>query len=535
MSPIAQAATILSLSLLSLSQLSAAAPVLTHHIAPKRYHNLPNAHKWDTYTALPTGTKAAETTGGGRGGGGSWEDNEAWNDYTNTYVPKPKTTTSSSPAASTSNPNTGTDLSAKPRPKTDKLRGVNLGGWLVLEQWITPSLFSQVGGGVHDEYTWGANQEKGRATQLLRQHWDSWITEDDFRQIAAAGLNSVRIPVGTWSFAQYGDEPYITGAQEYLDKAIGWAQTHNIQVLIDLHGAPGSQNGFDNSGRAGEMNWPNSQSYVDHTVQVIKQIADKYTQPQYRQTVTAIFLLNEPAGFKGGNLINALRDFHNRATQAVRQADGTITVILHDAFMTPSYWNGDNNGDQNLIIDTHYYHAFDPAVQALNWQGQIQRVCDSAGLFSNANKPVMAAEWSLAIGAQNLGTDNYGDFLRRFFDVQTQTFERFGAGWTFWCWKTENSAEWSYKDSLANGWIPQDPTQHKYSYEQLCGGGGGGNQNSGNNWNAAPPADNNNNNNGGDQGNNWNQDNNNQGNNWDNNNNGNSWDNNNNGNNWGRR
>ena len=27
------------------------------------------------------------------------------------------------------------------------VRGVNLGGWLVLEPWITPKLFQQVGGG----------------------------------------------------------------------------------------------------------------------------------------------------------------------------------------------------------------------------------------------------------------------------------------------------------------------------------------------------------------------------------------------------
>ena len=28
-----------------------------------------------------------------------------------------------------------------------------------------------------------------------------------------------------------------------------------MRVMMDLHGAPGSQNGFDNSGRRGEVNW----------------------------------------------------------------------------------------------------------------------------------------------------------------------------------------------------------------------------------------------------------------------------------------
>jgi len=38
---------------------------------------------------------------------------------------------------------------------SEKVRGVNLGGWLVLEPWITPSIFQQFDGsrGIVDEYT----------------------------------------------------------------------------------------------------------------------------------------------------------------------------------------------------------------------------------------------------------------------------------------------------------------------------------------------------------------------------------------------
>jgi glucan 1,3-beta-glucosidase len=32
----------------------------------------------------------------------------------------------------------------------DKVRGVNLGGWLVLEPWITPSIFEATPGNVVD-------------------------------------------------------------------------------------------------------------------------------------------------------------------------------------------------------------------------------------------------------------------------------------------------------------------------------------------------------------------------------------------------
>jgi len=43
-----------------------------------------------------------------------------------------------------------------------------------------------------DEYTFGKLQDADKARQMLEEHWKTWITEDDFVQIAAAGLNHVR-------------------------------------------------------------------------------------------------------------------------------------------------------------------------------------------------------------------------------------------------------------------------------------------------------------------------------------------------------
>lgn len=56
-------------------------------------------------------------------------------------------------------------------------------------------------------------------------------------------LNHVRIPIGYWAFEVGPGEPYITGQLPYLQKAISWAGTYGIKVIVDLHGAPGSQNG----------------------------------------------------------------------------------------------------------------------------------------------------------------------------------------------------------------------------------------------------------------------------------------------------
>ena len=57
-------------------------------------------------------------------------------------------------------------------------------------------------------------------------------------------LNHVRIPIGYWAYDVGPGEPYLQGQRDYLAKAIGWAQQYGIKVIIDLHGAPGSQNGY---------------------------------------------------------------------------------------------------------------------------------------------------------------------------------------------------------------------------------------------------------------------------------------------------
>lgn len=114
------------------------------------------------------------------------------------------------------------------------VRGANIGGWLVLEPWITPSIFQPFGGSVVDEYTLTKNVPN--AGDILRSHWDSWVSLGDFQKIADNGFNLVRIPIGYWAFQKYQGDPYIQGAADYLEKAIGWARQTGLKVWIDLHG-----------------------------------------------------------------------------------------------------------------------------------------------------------------------------------------------------------------------------------------------------------------------------------------------------------
>jgi aryl-phospho-beta-D-glucosidase BglC (GH1 family) len=56
------------------------------------------------------------------------------------------------------------------------------------QPWITPSLFEDTGNtNIVDEWTFGQLQDATVAKAALVKHWDTWITEDDFKAIAAAG------------------------------------------------------------------------------------------------------------------------------------------------------------------------------------------------------------------------------------------------------------------------------------------------------------------------------------------------------------
>ena len=134
--------------------------------------------------------------------------------------------------------------------KDMQVKGVNLGNWLVLEKWMSPGLFE--GTTAEDEHNLPLQLPKEVYEARIKMHRSEYITERDFTRIKSLGLDTVRIPVPYFIF---GDrEPFI-GCIGELDNAFNWAERYGLQILIDLHTAPGSQNGFDNGGESGVCIW----------------------------------------------------------------------------------------------------------------------------------------------------------------------------------------------------------------------------------------------------------------------------------------
>jgi len=122
-------------------------------------------------------------------------------------------------------------------------------------------------------------------------------------------------------------EPFVQGQLPYLDKAISWASTYGLKVIIDLHGAPGSQNGFDNSGhKVPHPGWHTEKDAVARTNAVIRTIAATYANNT--EVVPAIAALNEPAGFYD-DIMPTVKQYWLDAYKGIRNPSPSQKVNLN--------------------------------------------------------------------------------------------------------------------------------------------------------------------------------------------------------------
>ncbi|WP_347989521.1 glycoside hydrolase family 5 protein [Methylomonas sp. AM2-LC] len=358
-----------------------------------------------------------------------------------------------------------------------KIRGVNLGGWLVLEKWMTPSLFAGIQG--EDETAWclakGAVAEK-----QLQEHWQTFIQRHDFAWLAKIGINAVRIPIPYWLFGpdypyhpSFGDTryPYVTGGLSILDKAFDWAEELGLLIVLDLHTAPGCQNGFDNGGLKDICEWHTQQNYQDYALTVLERLAERY---QHRPALQGIEVLNEPRWDIPTDILLA---YTQAAYQRIRQycTAEQVAVVFHDGFRPYHEYNPllAANYD-NLVFDIHRYQCFVQEDVDTDVHGHLIKAAqdwrlEADDIISHANCWTYVGEWSLGLNPKMLdlwqqapqqpkasSMDAFQQALtyRAYAAAQLLSFEKY-LGWFFWSYKTENMLHWSFRDCVASGWLPE--------------------------------------------------------------------------------
>jgi aryl-phospho-beta-D-glucosidase BglC (GH1 family) len=241
------------------------------------------------------------------------------------------------------------------RGNTVRLRGINLGGWLVEEMWMQPFVTrppAAAGNGaafeeVKDNLTLWRTIEKrlgadavGRVRTAFR---NAWLDESDFDRIKAAGFNCVRLPF----LAALAEEP---DGLEWLDKAIAWAEKRDIYVILDMHGAPGSQSKDHHSGETGRNEFYKKSENVEKGAALWKKLAERY---KGRSVVAGYDLLNEPMGSPNAATMAVV---HDRLYRAIRSVDPDHLIFMEDGYKgAAAFPQPAAAGWTNVVYSFHFY------------------------------------------------------------------------------------------------------------------------------------------------------------------------------------
>ena len=221
--------------------------------------------------------------------------------------------------------------------------GVNLGGWLVTENWMC---------GIQDG---SASDSDGRSAlqtlekrfsssevRLLVKKWqDNWITSADFDRIHALGFNFVRVPFWyrnlqdkdlNWELDSLGNIDFTR-----FDWIVSEAKKRNLHVLFDYHIWLDQNKKYD--GISGV------DSVVKHTAKIWKAFATHF---KGNPTILGYDLLNEPTGSYNGNVMGSLYD-------TVRSVDPDHIISIEWTDVDTTRW-------KNVIYQEHFYGLDGPTL-----------------------------------------------------------------------------------------------------------------------------------------------------------------------------
>ncbi|GIZ39418.1 hypothetical protein CKM354_000280100 [Cercospora kikuchii] len=376
-----------------------------------------------------------------------------------------------------------------------KIRGVNFGGWLVSEPWMMSNEWSKMGCGssasefdcMKDHYT-GSNRATGN--QKFANHWRDWINPATVQSAHDVGLNTIRIPIGYWSYAAIVDtasEPFADPAPmlQYLDAVVQKAADLGMYVIIDLHGAPGGQQedvftGQNNkpAGFFNDYNFGRAQKWLSWMTKRI------HSNSAY-SSVGTIEVLNEPVSNHDANgrypapgeVPGLIQKYYPAALKAVRDAEASLNVPdskkLHVQFMSKKWGSGDPRStsaiqnDPMTAYDDHNYIGFALGSTSDKYS-LMHSACTDSRVVSGQDFAI-TGEWSMTSGVDK----NDAAWFKQWFTAQQQLYEKPGMdGWVYWTWKTElNDPRWTYSYATYLGYVPTDAAGlEKNVYQDVCAG-----------------------------------------------------------------
>ena len=272
-----------------------------------------------------------------------------------------------------------------------QLKGVNLGAWLVREDWLNPdhigvtdkeyaemspadqAIYDEYKGKIYDgEMIYDVLEKRfGReeAQELLNLFYDGWITEWDLDNIKAMGFNCVRVPF--WYRNFYYDDKGTkildeNGEWDFsrLDWVVEECSKRELYVILDMHGAVGSQSDAPHSGRAfqGAQLMEKSEQGEEYrrlTDELWTAVASRFAG---NPAVAMYDLLNEPMCDVSTTEINRRiknESIYNRLYKTVRAVDEDHVITMEaiwTGFALPTSYM---RGWKHVVYQVHFYNNSD--------------------------------------------------------------------------------------------------------------------------------------------------------------------------------
>ena len=300
------------------------------------------------------------------------------------------------------------------------LRGTNAGGWLVQEDWMNPTNASDQ----KTMMTTLANRfGASKRDELVSTYENNYWTTQDFDNCAEMGMSVIRLPFTYMNLCDDNGN-LKSNAFDRLDWFVQNCSQRGMYVILDMHGAFGSQNGMDHSGEIndGKQLYYN-QSNKDKTLNLWKKIAEHF---KGNPAVAAYDILNEP-GIKAAATYSLHWDFYNEIYNTIRSKDSNHIIIME------SCWDADNlprpsqYGWTNVAYEYHYYP----------WSAQNS---------SDAQKSYFSGKVS-DIANHNYGVPTFvGEFTcfeqEEGWKAAMSTFNGQGWHWTTWSYKVTGNSSW---------------------------------------------------------------------------------------------
>ena len=300
------------------------------------------------------------------------------------------------------------------------LRGTNAGGWLVQEDWMNPTNASDQ----KTMMTTLANRfGASKRDELVSTYENNYWTTQDFDNCAEMGMSVIRLPFTYMNLCDDNGN-LKSNAFDRLDWFVQNCSQRGMYVILDMHGAFGSQNGMDHSGEIndGKQLYYN-QSNKDKTLNLWKKIAERF---KGNPAVAAYDILNEP-GIKAAATYSLHWDFYNEIYNTIRSKDSNHIIIME------SCWDADNlprpsqYGWTNVAYEYHYYP----------WSAQNS---------SDAQKSYFSSKVS-DIANHNYGVPTFvGEFTcfeqEEGWKAAMSTFNGQGWHWTTWSYKVTGNSSW---------------------------------------------------------------------------------------------